>query len=143
MTDVVAELAARAQSLAPEERSRLVELLLESLRESPLGEIEAAWAQEIERRVAAYERGEVETFAAEDVFAEARRIARKSTVVNGRIVLEGVALKEGAVVPVVTRGADERFSLTEAQEEELVEALAEIERGEFVSLDELLRSLPR
>lgn len=64
------------------------------------------------------------------------------TVVNGKIVLEDVALEEGAVVAVVTRGADERFLLTEAQEDELVEALAEIERGEFVSLEELLRSLP-
>jgi putative addiction module component (TIGR02574 family) len=75
MSDLVAELAARAQSLAPEERSRLVELLLESLQDSPLAEVEAAWAKEIEHRVAAYERGEVETFAAEEVFAEARRIA--------------------------------------------------------------------
>lgn len=64
------------------------------------------------------------------------------TVVNGKIVLEDVALEEGAVVAVVTRGADERFSLTEAQEEELAEALAEIERGEFVTLEDLLRSLP-
>lgn len=75
MADLVAELVAKARSLAPEERSRLVELLLESLHEPPLAEIEAAWAKEIERRVAAYERGEVETFAAEDVFADARRIA--------------------------------------------------------------------
>jgi putative addiction module component (TIGR02574 family) len=75
MADLVAELAEQARSLAPEERSRLVELLLESLQESPLAEVEAAWAMEIERRVAAYQRGEVETFAAEDVFAEARRIA--------------------------------------------------------------------
>ena len=75
MLDVVAELAERGRALAPEERSRLVELLLESLHEPPLSEIEAAWDKEIERRVAAYERGEVETFAAEDVFAEARRIA--------------------------------------------------------------------
>lgn len=75
MADLVADLAEQARSLAPEERSRLVELLLESLREPPLAEVEAAWAREIERRVAAYERGEVETFAAEDVFAEARRIA--------------------------------------------------------------------
>jgi hypothetical protein len=44
-------------------------------RPSPLAEVEAAWAKEIERRVTAHERGEVETFAAEDVFAEARRIA--------------------------------------------------------------------
>lgn len=64
------------------------------------------------------------------------------TVVDGKIVLEDVALEEGAVVAVVTRGADERFSLSEEQEQELVEALAEIERGEFVSLEELLRSLP-
>jgi putative addiction module component (TIGR02574 family) len=75
MADVVAELAEKARSLSLEERSRLVELLLESLREPPLSDVEAAWTREIERRVAAYERGEVETFAAEDVFAEARRIA--------------------------------------------------------------------
>lgn len=75
MADLVAELAEQARSLSLEERSRLVELLLESLREPPLSDVEAAWTREIERRVAAYERGEVETFAAEDVFAEARRIA--------------------------------------------------------------------
>jgi len=75
MSDLVAELAERGRALAPGERSRLVELLLESLHEPPLSDIEAAWEAEIERRVAAYDRGEVETFAAEDVFAEARRIA--------------------------------------------------------------------
>ena len=75
MPDVVADLAEQARSLPAEERSRLVDLLLESLHDSPLAEVEAAWATEIERRVAAYERGEVQTYAAEDVFAEARRIA--------------------------------------------------------------------
>ena len=75
MPDLVAELAEQARTLAPEDHSRLVDLLLESLHESPLAEVEAAWAKEIERRVAAYERGEVQTFAAEEVFAEARRIA--------------------------------------------------------------------
>ena len=75
MSDLVAELAERGRSLALEDRSRLVELLLDTLHEPPLAEIEAAWDKEIERRIAAYERGEVETFAAEDVFAEARRIA--------------------------------------------------------------------
>lgn len=64
------------------------------------------------------------------------------TIVNGKIVLEDVVLDEGVVVAVVTRGADERFSLTEAQEEELAEALAEIERGEFVTFEGLLRPLP-
>ena len=65
------------------------------------------------------------------------------TVINGKIVLEGVPLPEGAVVTVVTRGADEGFSLSEAQEAELFAAMAEIERGEFVSLGELLQSLPQ
>ncbi len=75
MPDLVAELAEQARGLAPGERSRLVDLLIETLHESPLAEVEAAWTVEVERRVAAHDRGEVETFAAEDVFAEARRIA--------------------------------------------------------------------
>jgi putative addiction module component (TIGR02574 family) len=75
MSDIVAELADRGRSLAPEDRSRLVELLLESLQDPPLSDIASAWDAEIVKRVAAYRRGEVETIAAEDVFAEARRIA--------------------------------------------------------------------
>ncbi len=64
------------------------------------------------------------------------------TVINGKIVLEGVSLTEGAVVTVVTRGADESFLLTDAQETELLAAMAEIERGDYLSLEELLQSLP-
>jgi putative addiction module component (TIGR02574 family) len=75
MADLVAELAAKAQSLAPDERSRLVGLLLESLHVPPLAEIKASRSEEIERRFAAYDRGEVETFATGDVFSEARRLA--------------------------------------------------------------------
>jgi putative addiction module component (TIGR02574 family) len=84
MPDRVAELAEQARTLAPGERSRLVDLLLESLHESPLAEVEAAWAAEIERRVAAYDRGEAETFAAEDVFAEARRIAPRRGLASAK-----------------------------------------------------------
>ena len=65
------------------------------------------------------------------------------TVVNGRIVLDGVALTEGAVVAVVTRGADESFTLTQDEEDELLAAMAEIEAGEYVTLDRLLQSLPK
>lgn len=75
MSDLVSELAERGRVLAVEDRSRLVELLLETLHEPPLSVIEAAGDKEIERRVAAYQRGELETFSAEEVFAEARRIA--------------------------------------------------------------------
>ncbi|HVG07558.1 MAG TPA: hypothetical protein VNM67_07615 [Thermoanaerobaculia bacterium] len=65
------------------------------------------------------------------------------TVVNGKIVLEGVSLPEGAVVAIVSRGADENFALTAAQEDELLAAMAEIDRGEYVTLEELLQSLPK
>jgi putative addiction module component (TIGR02574 family) len=76
MPDTLKELEAQARALPPEERARFVELLLESLRKAPLAEIEQAWEREIDQRVAAYERGELETFSAESVFAEARRLAR-------------------------------------------------------------------
>ena len=47
-------------------------------------------------------------------------------VVNGKIVIEDVPLTEGAAVTVVTRGADESFSLSEAQEHALLVSVAEI-----------------
>ena len=75
MADIVAELADRGRSLTPEDRSRLVELLLESLDEPRLPDIKTAWDAEIVRRVEAYKQGDVQTFAAQEVFAEARRIA--------------------------------------------------------------------
>lgn len=76
MSTTLKELEEQARSLSAEERARLAEMLLESLREAPLAEIEAAWDREIEARAAAYDRGELQTFSAEDVLAEARRLAR-------------------------------------------------------------------
>jgi hypothetical protein len=43
---------------------------------TPLSEIELEWAQEIEQRVAAYDRGEIPAYPAEDVFAEAKQIGK-------------------------------------------------------------------
>lgn len=65
----------QAKALSAEERAKLAEAMLESLH-APISEIEAAWAEEIERRVAAFDRGEIPAYAAEDVFAEARRLSR-------------------------------------------------------------------
>lgn len=65
----------QAHALTPEERAKLAESMLESLH-SPLAEIERCWQVEIEQRVAAFDRGEIPTYPAEDVFAEARRISR-------------------------------------------------------------------
>ncbi len=76
MHDQVIELAQRGKTLPPEERSRLVDILLESLHEPALAEVEAAWEVEIERRLAEYDRGEVKSIDAEEVFSKARSIAR-------------------------------------------------------------------
>lgn len=76
MTVSLTEVEQQARMLSPDERARLAEMLLESLRDESLSEIEAAWQREIEQRVAAYDRGEMETYPAEQVFAEARRIIR-------------------------------------------------------------------
>ncbi len=65
----------QAKALSAEERAKLAEAMLESLH-TPVSEIEAARAEEIERRVAAFDRGEIPAYAAEDVFAEARRLSR-------------------------------------------------------------------
>jgi predicted transcriptional regulator len=64
------------------------------------------------------------------------------TVVDGKIVVEGVSLTEGTRVTVVARGADEGFSLSAAEEDALIESLAEIDRGEFLTVEELIASLP-
>lgn len=65
----------QARALSAEERAKLAESMLESLHE-PLSEVEQAWADEVERRVAAFDRGEMPSYPAEDVFAEARRLSR-------------------------------------------------------------------
>lgn len=68
MASSLKDLEKMARTLAAEERAQLAEALLESLQASPLSDIEA--------RVAAYDRGETQTYAAEDVFAEARHLSR-------------------------------------------------------------------
>jgi putative addiction module component (TIGR02574 family) len=75
MATSLSDLEQQARSLPADYRARLAEVLLESLQ-GTLSDVEAAWSREIEERVAAYDRGELQTFAAEDVFAEAKRITR-------------------------------------------------------------------
>jgi putative addiction module component (TIGR02574 family) len=76
MGDVLKELEKQAKALTAEDRARLAEVLLESLQDASIAEIEAAWDREIEQRVAAYDRGELRTISAEEVFAEARLLAK-------------------------------------------------------------------
>ena len=76
MNDQVAVLAERGLALSQDDRARLAEVLLASLDPEPQSEVEAAWEVEIERRLAAYDRGEVQAIDAEEVFAKAELIAR-------------------------------------------------------------------
>ena len=77
MENQLAELAERSKALSPEDRSRLVDMLLESLDQAPLAEVETAWDEEAERRIAAYGRGEVPAIDGELVLAKARALARR------------------------------------------------------------------
>jgi len=63
------------------------------------------------------------------------------TVIGGKVVVEGVPLVEGSVVAILSREPEEPFTLSTEDENELLSAMAEIERGEFVSADKLLESL--
>ena len=76
MHDQVTELAQRGKALLPKDRSPLVDILLESLHEPTITEVEAAWELEIERRLAEHDRGEANSIDADEVFAKARSIAR-------------------------------------------------------------------
>ncbi len=71
MTSLIDELSRKARALPPEERIRLAEELLSSVQDSD-EEIEAAWAQEIERRLEEVESGTAKLIPAEEVFAEIR-----------------------------------------------------------------------
>ena len=75
MSTSLQQIEEQARALTAEERAKLAESLLESLQ-SPVSDIERAWAEEIEQRIAAFDRGEIAAYPAEDVFADARRISR-------------------------------------------------------------------
>jgi putative addiction module component (TIGR02574 family) len=76
MPDTVSEIAQLGKRLPREERERLVDELLASLNEPATTELDAAWSAEIERRVAAYDRGEIHAISANEVFAKARALAK-------------------------------------------------------------------
>jgi putative addiction module component (TIGR02574 family) len=75
MTTLVEELSKRALELPPEERVRLAEKLLATVHEVD-AEVEAAWDQEIQRRLEEIDSGTAKLIPAEEVFAEVRRILK-------------------------------------------------------------------
>ena len=65
------------------------------------------------------------------------------TVVDGKVIVEGESLTDGTKVTVVLREDEESFDLTPEQEQELLASIEEIERGDYITGDELLERLRR
>lgn len=63
------------------------------------------------------------------------------TVVDGKIIVEGEALAEGMVVTILAREAHETFEVPPELEAELLLSIAEANRGETITADELLQRL--
>lgn len=76
MPDLVTELSNQAKALSREERARLAEELLASLDPNDT-EIEAAWDEELRRRIDEVERGDVQLVPADRAFAQVRRALGK------------------------------------------------------------------
>jgi hypothetical protein len=79
-------------------------------------------------------------------FSRGKIIAMKvatGTVVDGKVVVEGETLAEGETVTVLLRENSETFELTPEEEGEILESIAAIERGEFISGEQLLERLRR
>lgn len=60
-------------------------------------------------------------------------------VVAGRIVVEGEPLEEGSTVTVLAPEQDETFVLDSQAETALLDAMAEADRGEVITGEQLLR----
>lgn len=71
MSTATDDLLKQVLSLPPGERARMAEQLLESL-EPPNERNRQLWAEEAERRVEAYERGDLRSNPADEVFAKLR-----------------------------------------------------------------------
>ena len=65
------------------------------------------------------------------------------TIVDGKVVVEGLTLPEGTVVTVLTRDDEAAVRLSPADEAELLEALDEADLEEGVSAQELFARLQR
>jgi hypothetical protein len=65
------------------------------------------------------------------------------TVVDGKVVVEGEPLPEGAAVTILVREAEETFEVPPELEADLLESIAEADRGETISAEELIERLRR
>ncbi len=69
MTAVAERIFKDALDLLPVERAELIEKLFQSFDCAARNTVDTAWAEEVESRFDAYDRGEIKASSAEDVFA--------------------------------------------------------------------------
>src|SRR3990172_115437 len=62
---------------------------------------------------------------------------------GGKVIVEGEPLTEGSVVTIVAREDDETFEVTPEEERALLEAIAQADRGQVISWEELREQLRR
>lgn len=62
-------------------------------------------------------------------------------VIDGRVVVDGAAFDEGAIVTILARDDDETFDLSPEQEAALLTAIAQAERGEVTPAEQLIKNL--
>jgi putative addiction module component (TIGR02574 family) len=59
--------------LSADERARLIDVLWDSLSEPQIKAREKAWAAEAERRIDAYDAGQIKARTAQDVFSDLKK----------------------------------------------------------------------
>ena len=64
-------------------------------------------------------------------------------VVGGKVEVDGALLEEGASVTVLARDGENGFTLSSEEEAELLLSIAEADRGETISAEEVLGKLAR
>jgi putative addiction module component (TIGR02574 family) len=82
MTEAVAHILAEVEQLSPPERADLADRLVETLSQSVPPEIERAQLEEVRRRIAQVESGEVKVIPGEQALEQVRRLvasARKAS----------------------------------------------------------------
>lgn len=79
---------------------------------------------------------------AEDVASRCMKLAT-GKVVQGKVVVEGDALPEGAIVTVLSADGPETFEVPADLEVELAESLAQAARGEALPVADVLARLRR
>lgn len=75
MSSLVEELSQKARALPVEDRVRLAEELLATVQEVDV-DVEAAWEEEIRRRIAEIDSGTAKLIPADEVFAEVRGLLK-------------------------------------------------------------------